>query len=62
MVVAVDSGSTASYVYDAFNRRVRKTVASTNYDYTYDLQGRQLGRVAVPGLGRVCPPLSMNCR
>ena len=43
MIVTVDGGSTAGYVYDAFNRRVRKTVASTNYDYTYDLQGRQLG-------------------
>ncbi len=35
----VDGGSTATYVYDANGRRVRKVVGSTTIDYVYDLGG-----------------------
>jgi RHS repeat-associated protein len=36
-LINVDSGGTASYIYDANGRRVRKTVAGLHYDYLYDL-------------------------
>jgi RHS repeat-associated protein len=39
-VTAVDSGSTASYVYDAFSQRVRTTVGSTVLDFAYNQAGR----------------------
>jgi RHS repeat-associated protein len=38
-LTSVDGGSTATYVYDANGRRVRKTHAGLNYDYLYDLSG-----------------------
>ena len=38
-LINVDSGGTASYIYDANGRRVRKTNAGLNYDYLYDLSG-----------------------
>lgn len=36
-IVQVDGGSTATYVYDAFSRRVQKTTAGGTLNYTYDL-------------------------
>ena len=38
-LISVDGGATATYIYDANGRRVRKTHAGTNYDYLYDLGG-----------------------
>jgi RHS repeat-associated protein len=38
-IIAVDGGATASYIYDALGRRVRKTTGSTWTDYVYDLAG-----------------------
>jgi len=38
-IIQVDGGSTASYVYDALGRRVRKTVGTAWTDYVYDLSG-----------------------
>jgi len=35
----VDSGSTASYIYDAEGRRARKTLGTNTTDYLYDLSG-----------------------
>ncbi|MFY9531631.1 MAG: RHS repeat-associated core domain-containing protein [Candidatus Acidiferrales bacterium] len=35
----VDGGSTATYIYDALGRRVRKVVGSTTIDYVYDPGG-----------------------
>jgi RHS repeat-associated protein len=39
-ITAVDGGNTASYVYDAMGRRVRKTVGGAWTDYVYDADGR----------------------
>ena len=41
-VTKVDGGSTAQYVYDAFNRRVHVQVGSTATEYTYDYAGRRI--------------------
>jgi RHS repeat-associated protein len=41
----VDGGTTATYVYDAEGRRVRKTTASGSVDYLYDLDGNQVAEV-----------------
>jgi len=37
----VDASTTASYVYDASGRRVRKTTSSGSVDYLYDLAGQR---------------------
>jgi RHS repeat-associated protein len=39
-LTAVDGGATASYVYDAEGRRVRKTTGATSVDFLYDLGGQ----------------------
>jgi RHS repeat-associated protein len=39
---AVDSGGTASYVYDANGRRFQKTAGGVTTNYVYDLSGRVL--------------------
>ncbi|HKV25234.1 MAG TPA: RHS repeat-associated core domain-containing protein [Candidatus Acidoferrum sp.] len=41
-VTQVDGGATATYVYDATGRRVRKTVSGSSFDYLYDLAGNQV--------------------
>jgi RHS repeat-associated protein len=38
-LTAVDGGATASYVYDALGRRVKRTVGSSSYEYIYDNDG-----------------------
>jgi RHS repeat-associated protein len=41
-ITKVDSGSTAQYVYDAFNRRVHVQTASATNEYVYDYGGRRV--------------------
>jgi RHS repeat-associated protein len=52
-IVAVDGGATATYVYDAFGRRVRKELGSGGsggiYEYLYDLDGRPITTVNPAG-------------
>jgi RHS repeat-associated protein len=48
-IVAVDSGATASYVYNAEGLRVRKTTASGSVDYLYDLGGHVVTEVSATG-------------
>ena len=38
-VTQVDSGSTAQYVYDVFNRRIHVQTPSATTEYTYDYAG-----------------------
>jgi RHS repeat-associated protein len=40
-VLSVDGGSTATYVYDAMNRRVRVQTASSTNEYLFDYAGRR---------------------
>ena len=39
-LVAVDNGQTASYIYDAMNRRVQAATASGTQDFLFDLSGK----------------------
>jgi RHS repeat-associated protein len=41
-VLQVDGGSTAQYVYDALNRRVRVQTANSTYEYLFDYAGRRI--------------------
>ena len=41
-VTEVDTGSTATYYYDALNRRVRTVVGSSAYEFVFDLSGRRI--------------------
>ena len=41
-ITKVDGGSTAQYVYDAFNRRVHVQTSSGATEYTYDYAGRRI--------------------
>jgi RHS repeat-associated protein len=41
-ILQVDGGSTAQYVYDALNRRVRVQTASSTYEYLFDYAGRRI--------------------
>lgn len=41
-ILQVDGGSTAQYVYDALNRRVRVQTASSTYEYLFDYVGRRI--------------------
>ena len=41
-VTQVDSGSTAQYVYDVFNRRIHVQTPSATTEYTYDYAGRRI--------------------
>jgi RHS repeat-associated protein len=43
-VTAVDSGSTATYVYDALNHRVRTVTSAGTYEYDFDAQGRRISK------------------
>ena len=49
-VTQVDAGSTASYVYDAFGRRARKTTVSGTVDYLHDLSNNVFAYFG-PGCG-----------
>jgi RHS repeat-associated protein len=40
-ILTVDNGSTASYVYDALNRRARANTSAASYEYLYDYAGRR---------------------
>ena len=41
-VLQVDGGTTASYVYDAFNRRIAEQTPSGTHEFTYDYAGRRI--------------------
>ena len=41
-VTAVDGGSTATYTYDALNRRVRSVVGGVSTEFVYDAQGKRV--------------------
>lgn len=44
-LIQVDSGNTATYVYDAEGKRIRKTVGGVPVDYLYDVKGDQIDEV-----------------
>jgi RHS repeat-associated protein len=48
-IIKVDSGSTATYVYDAEGRRVQKTSAAGTVSYLYDLAGHQMNELNSSG-------------
>src|SRR4029077_1970323 len=48
-ITKVDNGTTATYLYDADGRRVRKTTASGSVDYVYDLAGHQIAEINSSG-------------
>lgn len=48
-VVSVDNGSTASYVYDALNRRVSSKTSAGTTEYTYNAQGQRTSSWLVDG-------------
>ena len=41
-ITAADSGSTATYAYDAMNHRVRAVTSSAGYEYLFDYAGRRI--------------------
>ena len=41
-VLSVDSGSTAQYLYDTFNNRVRVQTSTSTYEYLYDYAGKRV--------------------
>jgi len=41
-LISADGGTTASYVYDAAGRRVRRVWGGTIFEYLYDLSGRAI--------------------
>ena len=41
-IISVDSGATASYVYDAFNHRVETTVGSAKTDFVFNAAGQRV--------------------
>jgi hypothetical protein len=41
-ITAVDSGSTATYVYNALNQRVRATVGGTITEYVFNAAGQRV--------------------
>jgi RHS repeat-associated protein len=45
----VDSGTTATYVYDANGRRIRKTKSGGTADFLYDLAGHEIAEVGSTG-------------
>jgi RHS repeat-associated protein len=48
-VSQVDGGNTASYVYDAEGRRVRKTTGGSSVDFLYDLAGHEITEINSSG-------------
>jgi RHS repeat-associated protein len=50
-ILQVDGGQTASYVYDALNRRVRAQTASATYEFMYDYAGRRTSSWYNPSSG-----------
>ena len=41
-ILSVDSGSTATYLYNALNQRVRTTVGSVITDFTFNAAGQRV--------------------
>jgi len=41
-ITAVDSGSTAAYIYNALNQRVRATVGGTATEYVFNAAGQRV--------------------
>ena len=50
-VVAVDNGSTASYTYNAMNRRVRVQLSASTYEYLFDPAGHRISSWLLTGSG-----------
>lgn len=48
-ITGVDGGATASYLYDADGRRVRKTTSGSVVDYIYDLAGHIITEISSTG-------------
>ncbi len=48
-VISVDNGSTATYVYDALNRRVSSKTSSGTTEYVYNAQGQRTSSWLVNG-------------
>lgn len=46
-LLAVDSGSTATYVYDAMNHRVREQTANTTFEYLFEIYDKPIARFNV---------------
>ena len=44
-ILQVDSGSTATYVYDALNRRIRAQTSASAYEYSYDYANRRVSQL-----------------
>jgi len=61
-VLQVDSGSTAQYVYDVFNRRVRVQTSSGSYEYVFDPSGKRLSTWAVSSNSGIEGRIYMNGR
>jgi YD repeat-containing protein len=51
-ITAVDAGSTAQYVYDAFNHRVRTVVGSSATEFIFSASGIAL-RIGLRGLSDI---------
>ena len=49
-ITQVDGGSTATYQYDAFGRRTRRTVNGVGYEDVYDPSGKMVTEVQTSGL------------
>jgi YD repeat-containing protein len=49
-LIQVDGGNTATYVYDAEGKRIRKTVAGSAVDFLYDLEGHEITEVSSTGV------------
>lgn len=50
-LISVDNGATASYVFDAMNRRVRVQTASSTNEYIYDYASRRISTWLPNGAG-----------
>jgi RHS repeat-associated protein len=49
-LIQVDGGSTATYVYDAESKRIRKTVGGVSVDFLYDTAGNEITEVSSTGV------------
>lgn len=59
-VIQVDSGNTAQYVYDAFNRRVSVQTSAGSYEYVFDPSGHRLSTWAVSSNSGIEGRIYMN--
>jgi YD repeat-containing protein len=48
-ITQVDNGTTATYVYDALNQRVRDTTSAADTYYSYDTDGQRVGSWSAGG-------------